>query len=171
MREALGTAALGGIITASRRQREGHNMGAMAPSEVVDRPSRRRSFWWPPVWCSASACSEGGCGVGERSPRTVGSAGLTLIPSGSLPTARYGQADGAGPNERKTHHVGMLRRSPNGTGTFLNDFWAYDLTTNTWTQLDPSGARPPARNTMCDYVRSGQSEAHRVRGHATAPLA
>jgi len=41
------------------------------------------------------------------------------------------------------------RELVNGASTslgFLNDTWAYDPTANTWTNLNPSGDLPPARN-------------------------
>jgi N-acetylneuraminic acid mutarotase len=64
-----------------------------------------------------------------------------LNPSGAVPDARYG---GAMVYDSSTGKVIMFGGS--GANGPLNDIWAYDPTANTWTNLNPSGTLPKARD-------------------------
>jgi hypothetical protein len=65
-----------------------------------------------------------------------------LKPSGTLPQARGGHAMVYDPNTNRVLVFGGLN---SGTSELLNDLWAYDLTTNAWTRLNPSGTPPSKR--------------------------
>jgi N-acetylneuraminic acid mutarotase len=65
-----------------------------------------------------------------------------LKPSGTLPPARFGQSMTYDP---VTHHL-IVFGGLEGSGTPLNDTWAYDPTANSWDELEPSGTLPPARS-------------------------
>jgi N-acetylneuraminic acid mutarotase len=72
-----------------------------------------------------------------------------LKPSGTVPSPRLFASMAYDPTTRRLIMFGGLDE----TDAFLNDTWAYDSTANTWTNLDPAGALPPARawNAMvCD---------------------
>jgi N-acetylneuraminic acid mutarotase len=64
-----------------------------------------------------------------------------LSPQGSLPPARYGQSLVYDP---LTQRVIMFGGFASGK-VMPNDTWAYDPSTNTWTNLSPAGEPPPAR--------------------------
>jgi hypothetical protein len=65
-----------------------------------------------------------------------------LKPSGILPQAREGHGMVYEPNTDRVLVFGGLN---NDSGELLNDLWAYDLATNTWTLLNPSGSLPAGR--------------------------
>jgi N-acetylneuraminic acid mutarotase len=72
-----------------------------------------------------------------------------LNPSGMLPPARMLHAMAYDPVTGRVIMFGGEDRagdSPNNTGGLFNDTWAYDPAANTWTELKPSGALPPARS-------------------------
>jgi N-acetylneuraminic acid mutarotase len=62
-----------------------------------------------------------------------------LDPAGSVPSARSALAMAYEPVEDRVILFGGY------DGEFLNDTWAYDPTTNTWTDLDPIGDVPVPR--------------------------
>jgi N-acetylneuraminic acid mutarotase len=65
-----------------------------------------------------------------------------LNPSGPLPGIRASAAVVWDKADKQ-----MLVFSGNNNGIFLNDFWAYKPSINTWTQLNPSGGPPQSRFT------------------------
>jgi N-acetylneuraminic acid mutarotase len=76
-----------------------------------------------------------------------------LKPSGTLPPGRsskmvYDPSTGR-----------MLMFGGSSEEEILNDIWAYDLTANTWTDLDPPGARPKPR---VGYGMAYDASSHRV---------
>jgi N-acetylneuraminic acid mutarotase len=66
---------------------------------------------------------------------------IYLNPSGGLPTTRCQASLVYDSSEKKAILFGGVARGP----VYLNDTWAYDAATNTWTNLSPSGAVPPPR--------------------------
>jgi N-acetylneuraminic acid mutarotase len=78
---------------------------------------------------------------------TVWSYGLTsnlwkpISTSGAAPSARLGHSVVWDPAARRA----LLFGGSGGDGKGLADLWAYDLATNTWAELKPEGAAPPAR--------------------------
>ena len=77
--------------------------------------------------------------LGLRSGRA--NAWTNLNPSGTLPPARYQGAHGVRLEQRQGDPLWW-----DGREHQFNDTWAYDPATNTWTDLNPSGAQPPARS-------------------------
>ncbi len=69
-----------------------------------------------------------------------------LSPQGTLPPARSAQAMAYDPSSGRVIMFGGLSGSPNPSSSLegLDDTWAYDPVANTWTNLSPSGPRPPA---------------------------
>jgi hypothetical protein len=65
-----------------------------------------------------------------------------LSPSGTLPPAREGHAMTYEPDKKQVLVFGGLNSD---SGTLFNDLWAYDVTANTWTKLDPTGPAPSVR--------------------------
>ncbi len=66
-----------------------------------------------------------------------------LRPTGSLPSARYGQKMVQDPTSGRVIMFGGYAGADGGAA--LNDTWAYDPNANTWTDLQPSGTLPPGR--------------------------
>ena len=62
--------------------------------------------------------------------------------SGTLPSARWAHSMAYDPS---THRLIMFGGSSGPPYPLLNDTWVYNTTTNTWTELSPSGVLPPAR--------------------------
>jgi N-acetylneuraminic acid mutarotase len=90
--------------------------------------------------------------VSETTTTTEATAAwIDLKPSGSLPAARWGHSLVFDSRTGKTILFG-------GWGAEaridLNDTWAYDPASNTWTDLKPAGAVPPARD-HCSMVFDG----------------
>ena len=72
-----------------------------------------------------------------------------LHPAGDVPCARLGQAMVYNPASGKVILFGGMDQAMNN----LNDLWAYDPAANTWTELQPVGDVPPARDShaiACD---------------------
>jgi N-acetylneuraminic acid mutarotase len=65
-----------------------------------------------------------------------------LEPRGTSPSARGDHSIAYDPVSRRVIMFG----GRGDTGTVLSDAWAYDPVANTWTELRPSGAQPPARS-------------------------
>jgi hypothetical protein len=65
-----------------------------------------------------------------------------LSPSGTLPSPRFGQAMAYDSTTRQLVMFGGRSE----TDVPLDDTWTYDSVSNTWTELKPSGALPPARS-------------------------
>ena len=70
-----------------------------------------------------------------------------LSPSGTLPPARYAASIVYDTSNGQTIMFG----GQSDDGNSLNDTWAYDPTTNTWTKLSPSGEPPSARSSSMVY--------------------
>jgi N-acetylneuraminic acid mutarotase len=142
VREALGTARSAG------------NLSPDGGRKAATSGRWLRQKWWIAL-ASAVVLVAAGLALGLGLTRGDAASGnvvtdgqvrwTNLSPSGSLPIARYGQAMGNDPTSGRLIMFGGCAENPDGAGTFLNDLSAYDLTTNTWTELDPSGARPSAR--------------------------
>lgn len=64
-----------------------------------------------------------------------------LKPSGSAPSPREGHKMAYDPVGNRTYLYGGF----NGDDERFDDLWAYDWTSNTWTQLNPAGDRPSRR--------------------------
>jgi N-acetylneuraminic acid mutarotase len=65
-----------------------------------------------------------------------------LDPAGQAPAARHGHAMTYDPSTGKVLLFGGISKS----GTYLDDLWAYDPASDTWTELDPAGDTPDARS-------------------------
>ena len=63
----------------------------------------------------------------------------TAFPSGAAPFARYGHSAIYDPTKQRVIIFGGF------TGGYANDLWQLDLSTQSWTQLLPSGSKPAAR--------------------------
>ena len=76
-----------------------------------------------------------------RQPGTTTPSGWTALePSGPLPSPRTNPILAFDSAQRVLYlHGGR------GDGTALDDLWAFDLVTSTWTALDPPGERPAVR--------------------------
>ncbi len=66
-----------------------------------------------------------------------------LYPTGSLPSARYGQEMVQDPTSGRVIMFGGFAGADGGAA--LKDTWAYDPTANIWTDLRPSGTLPSGR--------------------------
>ncbi|GAA4261925.1 hypothetical protein GCM10022255_096600 [Dactylosporangium darangshiense] len=88
----------------------------------------------------------GGKGAGSRyfndtwtyTPAT--STWTELTPAGTLPPGRFGHGLVHDPADHRILLFGGV-----ATTGLANDLWAYDLTINSWTPVEPAGVRPPAR--------------------------
>ncbi len=65
-----------------------------------------------------------------------------LSPSGTLPPPREGHAMTYELDSKQVLVFGGLNSD---SGTLFNDLWAYDVTANAWTKLDPTGPAPAVR--------------------------
>jgi N-acetylneuraminic acid mutarotase len=69
-----------------------------------------------------------------------------IKPSGTLPPERTAHAMAYDPvTRRMIMFGGEYAQGSEGESLGLNDTWAYDPASNTWTELRPSGTLPPAR--------------------------
>ena len=72
---------------------------------------------------------------------------LNLYPSVRVPRARYGHSAVYDPGTEKMIVFGGANYTITGweDGPFFQDLWAYDFTSNTWTELEQTGETPPGR--------------------------
>jgi hypothetical protein len=75
---------------------------------------------------------------------------LSATPGGLTARGRYALALDAA-NERVLIHGGRHRAGTSGSYTVFDDFWAYNLATDTWSSL-PAGAGPSARSNHAAVV-------------------
>jgi N-acetylneuraminic acid mutarotase len=91
-----------------------------------------------------------------------------LAPVGAMPPTRYGHTTVWDPTNNQMLVFGGATRLA-GTITYLNDLWAYQPGSNTWTQLNPTGTLPAVRqyhmavwdaagNRMLVYAGSNSSQ-------------
>ena len=71
----------------------------------------------------------------------AGNSWTELTPSGSKPAARADHVAAMDTSSGKLLIHGGFKGKDN-----LDDLWAYDLASNSWTELTPSGSKPAARN-------------------------
>ncbi len=76
------------------------------------------------------------------------------VGSGPVSRARHGVAYDADGN-RMIVHGGRFREGTSGTYEVLDDIWAFDLSTDTWTEL-PSSGGPAARHSHATWVSGGK---------------
>ncbi len=86
-----------------------------------------------------------------------------IHPRSAVPPARLGSSMVYDATSGQAILFGGLQpRNPNGV---LNDTWAYDPATGTWTELHPTGGPPPARHSHCMVYDSFDGKVILFGGH------
>ncbi|HEY7066928.1 MAG TPA: kelch repeat-containing protein [Chloroflexota bacterium] len=91
-----------------------------------------------------------------------------LTPLGSPPSARIGHAavwDSASTRMLVFGGSGFV----NSLNTYFNDLWAYQVSTNTWIQLTPTGSLPPVREGHTAVWDAANSQLLVFGGHNIPP--